>query len=410
MRTWIGVFALLWAVSASAESPDIPFTLGQALARVLEQNPQLQAADFDTRAAVARIRQQGLDTPWQVGLQMENLAGSGVGKDLETTLTLGRVMELGNKAALRGVVAEQQAGLLRHEQDAERLDLLAEAAQRFTDIAYAQARRKLAQQQLETAKQTQFAVKRRLRAGKADKAEIKRAEIGIARAELMLEETGHLLSNGRTQLAVLWGEIEPDFQQVVDNLFHMPDVAEFAALERLINNNPTLARLATQERLVDARLQLARAQRQPDVDVSAGVRRFSASDDTGLMFNVSVPLGSRSRAVSYEDEARALAKREPLLAQNRKLALRATLFGLHQELVHESHRLRILHSRIIPAATQAVDDTSRSYSEGRYSLLELTQAQDALLQARLEALDAAVGFHRNRIQIERLTGAVTVQE
>lgn len=407
MQIWIGFLILLWVVSAAAVSPNTPFTLGQALARVLENNPQLQAVDFDTRAAAARIRQQSLQTAWQVGIQMENLAGSGVGNDLETTLSLGRVMELGNKAALRGDIAQQQAKLLRHEQDAQRLDLLAETAQRFSDIAYAQARRELLQRQLDSAKHTQRAVAQRFRAGKATKAEIKRAEIGIARAELMFEETDHLLRNGRSQLAVLWGEIEPDFQQVVNNLLQIPEeVADFSDLERLLDNNPSIVRFATQERLAGARLQLARARRQPDIDLSVGVRHFSANDDTGLMLNLRAPLGSRSRAASFEDEAQALVKLEPLLAQNRKLALRATLFGLHQELVHERDRLKMLSSRIIPAATAAVDDTSRSYSNGRYSLLELTQSQDQLLQARMELLDAAAGFHRNRIQIERLIGTV----
>lgn len=408
MRLRIGAVALLWATSAwTAPMPaaEQPLTLGQALALVLENNPQLQAADFDTRAAAARIRQQSLGTPWQVGMELENLAGSGEGSDLETTVSLGRVLELGNKSTLRGAVAEQESSLLRHEQDAARLDLLAETAQRFIAIAQAQSRRALAQEQLETANKTQGAVKRRFRAGKASKAELSRAKIGVARAELALDEIDHLLRNGRTRLAQLWGQVRPDFKKVVGTLFTLPSIPDYGSLERLLDNNPAIARLATQERLADVRLQLTRAQRQPDIDLSAGIRHFSANDDTGLLLSVRVPLGSRSRAVGYEYEARALARREPLLAQNRKLALRATLFSLHQELLHDRDRLQMLRSRIIPAATQALDDTNRGYGTGRYSLLELTQAQEVLLQARLEALDAAASFQRNRIQIDRLTGA-----
>lgn len=405
MRFLIGASALFCSASLFAATNDTPLTLGQALARVLENNPQLQAADFDTRAAAARIRQQSQGTPWRVGLAMDNLAGSGQGGDLETTLTLGRVLELGNKSALRGSVAEQQASLLRHAQDAERLDLLAEAAQRYLAIAHVQARRGLADEQLATAQKTQRAVKRRFRAAKATKAELSRAEIAVARAELVLEETDHLLLTSRNRLGVLWGEFKPDFQQVAETLFQLPQVPDYAALEKLIDNNPGVARLATQAHLADARLQLARARREPDIDLSAGIRRFSAGDDTGLLFSLSMPLGSRGRALSHEEEAQALAQREPLLAQNRQLALRATLFGLHQELIHERDRLEMLRTRIIPAAKRALDDSNRGYANGRYSLLELSQAQDALLQARLETLDAAVSYQRNRIQIDRLTGA-----
>ena len=41
---------------------------------------------------------------------------------------------------------------------------------------------------------------------------------------------------------------------------------------------------------------------------------------------------------------------------------------------------------------------------GRYSLVELTQAQETLLQARNEAINAAADHHQNRYQIDRLIG------
>ncbi len=46
----------------------------------------------------------------------------------------------------------------------------------------------------------------------------------------------------------------------------------------------------------------------------------------------------------------------------------------------------------------------KGYRAGRYSLLELIQAQETLLNARQEAIMAAASYHRYRIEIERLTG------
>lgn len=409
MRIWIGACALVWAMSAAATSADgAQLTLGQAIALVLENNPQLQAADFDARAAAERIRQQGQETPWQLGVDVENFGGSGVAsgiQDAETTLSLGRVLELGDKAGLRSEAAALQAGLLRHEQDAERLDLLAETATRFLAIARAQARRELAQQQVDLMQRTLRAVRRRVDIGKAPKAERSRVEIGLARAELSLEETDHLLTVGQRQLAVLWGELEPHIAGVSADLAKLSAEPEFTALEQALARNPALVRLATAERLAATRLRLARARRQPDLDLSAGVRHYNRSDDVGLVLSFRMPLGSSPRSMPYEDEARLLAQREPLLAQDRRLALRTTLYALYQELIHDRDRFETLHKRIIPAAEQALGDYTRGYNAGRYSLLELTQAQETLLQARLEALDAAADHHENRIQIDRLVGA-----
>lgn len=408
MRISIGAVALLYVLSTAIAVADVQLSLGQTIARVLENNPQLQAADFDARAAAARIDQQSAETPWQVGVDVENVAGRGVAKgvdDAETTLSLGRVLEFGGKAGLRGEVARLQAGLLRHEQDAERLDLLAEAASRFTALARVQAQRELAERQVELMRSTLRDVQRRVDVGKAPAAERSRVEIGLARAELALDESVHLLAVGRRQLAVLWGELEPDFTGVRADLMTLAQESSLDVLEQALDRNPALARLATAERLADARLRLAEARRQPDWEVNAGVRHFNRSDDVGLLFSVRVPLGSAGRAAPYQEEARLLAEREPLLARDRRLALRATLFELYQELRHDRDRFETLRDRIIPAAKQAHADYSRGYNAGRYSLLELTQARETLLQAQLEAIDAAADHHDNSIQIDRLLGA-----
>lgn len=415
MCFWGRALALFWMLSGPvvfAAAPEASITLSQALARVLESNPQLQAADFDTRAAAARIRQQSQSTPYTVGVELENFAGSGDisgVRGLETTLSLGRVLELGGKAQQRGRVAQLEAGLLRHDQDAQRLDLLAETARRFLALARVQAERELAQRRVALLERTVQAVGQRHRLGKTPAAELARARIDLARAELALEETDHLLGNGRRQLAVMWGTFEPDFAQVRADVFRLDADPDFAVLEGVIDNNPAIARLATSERLGEARLLLARTRARPDMDLSAGVRHFNGTDDAGLVLSLRMPLGSAGRSSAYASESGALAQREPLLAQDQRLALRATLYGLHQELLHARDRYDAYRNRIVPAAEQAVGDYSEGYAAGRYSLLELSAAQSTLLEARSEMLSAAIEHHAARIEIDRLVGAGAVK-
>ena len=409
MRLWFGICSLFWILSvpAVAATPNASLTLGQAIALVLDNNPQLQAADFDARAAAARVRQQAQPSPYELRVETENFAGSGAVsgvRGLETTLGLGRLLELGDKPRRRGEVAAFEAGLLRHDQDAQRLDLLAETARRFLTRARVQGERELARQRVALAQRTLEAVDRLYRVGKAPQAERSRAQIELARAELMLEETVHLLDTGRRRLAVMWGAFEPDFAQVQADIYRLDAEPDFVALERSIERNPAIVRLATVERLSAARLLLARTRSRPDLDLSAGVRHLNESDDLGLVFALRMPLGSAGRSGAYISEAEALAAREPLLAEDRRLALRATLYGLHQELLHARDRFVAYQHRIIPASEQALDDYSRGYGAGRYSLLELGTAQDALLEGRIEALSAAADHHAVRIEIDRLIG------
>jgi cobalt-zinc-cadmium efflux system outer membrane protein len=408
-HAWIFLLILVplqdsaWAAGAASS-----ITLGEAIARVLESNPQLQAAGLDTRAAGERIRQQAQATPYELGVELENLAGTGAIKGvdgLETTLSLGRVLELGGKARAREEVAQLEAGLLRHEQDARRLDLLAETAQHYLALARVQVQRELAEQRLDLIRRTRQAVEKRYQIGKAPAAERSKARIELARAELALEETGHLLVNGRRDLSVMWGEFEPDFERVQADIFGLDAEPDFASLDVRVANNPAVARLATSQRLSRARLLLARTRARADLDLRAGVRHLNASDDVGMVLSLRMPLGSTDRASPHVSEAEMLIESEQLLARQQQLALRSTLAALHQELLHARDRFKAYRDRIIPAAEQALQDYSQGYAVGRYSLLELTAAQETLLEARMESLSSAVDHHSARIEIDRLIGA-----
>ncbi len=410
MRLWMRMSVFILVIStdfAFATAVGSPLTLGEAIARVLENNPHLQAADFDAQAAAERIRQQGQARPYELGVELENLAGTGEASGvsgLETTLSLGRVLEIGDKARWRGEVAELEAGVLRHEQDARRLELLAETAQRFLTLARVQAERKLAQERVDLMRRTLQSVERRHRVGKAPAAERSKVRIELARAELALEETGHLLINGRRELSVMWGEFQPDFERTQADIFHLDAEPDFASLDQRIENNPAVARLATQQRLSKARLSLAKTRVRSDLDLRAGVRHLNAPNDVGLVLSLRMPLGSAGRASPYVSEAEALAGREQLLAQDQHLVLRSTLAGLHQELLHARDRFEVYEDDIIPAAEKALQDYRQGYVVGRYSLLELTAAQETLLEARLEYLSSAADHHSARIEIDRLIG------
>ncbi|MCU7845194.1 MAG: TolC family protein [Candidatus Thiodiazotropha sp. (ex Monitilora ramsayi)] len=410
MRFHMGIITLLWAACLTA-APQTEIkqslNLAQAIAAVLENNPQLQTANFDTQAAAARIRQQMQSPPMKLAVDVENLGGTGNNsgiRQLETTFSLTRMLELGDKPMLRGGIARSEAALLSNEQDAIRLDLLSETAKRFLDVANTQEQRNLARERISLRQKTLKVVQQRFRLGKAAAAELNGARINLVRAELALEGTDHQLASTRRALAVLWGELTPGFQTVTGNVFALAPTPDIATLDQLLEQNPSLVRFATQRRLAETRLRLAESARLPDIEFSGGLKHFNASDDVGLLFSVSIPLGSDKRALPRVNEASALAEKEPLLAKDKRLALRSTLFGLHQELVHASHIVETLKTRVLPEAKAALEDYTLGYTAGRYSLLELVQAQDTLLQARLEVLNAAADYQRNRLEIDRLTG------
>jgi cobalt-zinc-cadmium efflux system outer membrane protein len=118
-----------------------------------------------------------------------------------------------------------------------------------------------------------------------------------------------------------------------------------------------------------------------------------------------IPLGNSSRASSQVEEAEAQRLHKPYLHKAKHLALHATLFEVYQEIMHAVNAVKVLQETIIPQATRALRDYEKGYAAGRYSFLELTEAQRTLIDSKLEAVMAAADFHRYHIEIDRLTGA-----
>jgi cobalt-zinc-cadmium efflux system outer membrane protein len=141
-----------------------------------------------------------------------------------------------------------------------------------------------------------------------------------------------------------------------------------------------------------------------NIDLSGGVRYLNITDDTALVVSASIPLGSRSRAAPGIESSRLLSDLHPLLYKQRQLELHASLYEIYQELSHASTASRTLREQIVPEAELALRDYEKGYRSGRYSLLELSDAQKTLLDARLETVMTAADFHNYRIEIERLTG------
>lgn len=410
MKSWIYTVLVLLSTAVVAEPNKQAgsLTLDQAMQRVMLHSPILKTFDYGQQIADTKITQASQSLPYTVKLELADLAGSGAYQDtesLQSTLSFMRVLERGDKRELRTELFQHEASMLRTEQDAQRLDLLAEATRRFLHVVIDQERLVFVKDKRALVKRTANTVEQRIKAGKSPVVERRRLAIAIARAEIEVEHAEHELATSRLKLAAMWGSSSPGFSTAQAALFELPDIASYTQLEQLLANNPDLVRFATAKRLAETRVQLARSKGRGDIEITAGLRHFSQSDDNAFLLSASIPLGQGSRAEPLIKETQLLAQQQELDFEQRRLELQVNLFEVYQELLHAQTAIETLRLRILPEAELALRDYEKGYQTGRYSLIEFTEAQRTLLDARLEAIMAAEKYHRYRIEIERLTGA-----
>ncbi len=409
---------MLWMVLATTAAwpqeapPDSPtLTLLEAAELTLERNPRLRSATFGREAAVANLDQAALKPQWSIDLQVEDFAGTGAvsGFDAaETTLRLSRIFQSSDIRTGRMSVASALESQVQNDLEVERLDLMTLLARRFLVVVRQQELFDLAEHSVEVWEHaTQLALTRE-RAGAAPAVERLRTEIRVANAGLHLEDAEHELQAARVLLAATWGDSSPNFSTADATLCNLAELAPFEIVATKLDSNPDLLRYASERRLQEAHAQLATSQQRPGWTLTAGVRRFELLDDHALVFGVSVPLGSSSRAAPALRRANALSQKSEFEEQNARLDIRATLYELYQELLHTRTEVELFDKEILPRADTILNDIEDGYRVGRFSHLELVNAQAELLAARTARLDACNNHHLYLIDIERLTGGGSI--
>ncbi len=406
---------LLVAVSTAAvaqtRAPDAgaqPITLRGAIAEAIARNPSLLGFAHRLRAQEARIQTAALPPPVELRAELENFAGTGSasGVDLaEATFSLSRVIEMGNKRALRTGAAEAQRDDLDIERQAAQLDVVAEVTRRFVHVASDQEQLALTQRAAQLAQSSLEAVQNRVTAGRAPDAELNRARVALARAHIEQEHAEHELLSSRRKLAAMWGSTEPSFSAVAGDLYQYPALPEFAALVAGVDRNPDFLRFASEARIRDAEVRLAQARSRSDIAVSAGVRRLEATDDQALVVGVSIPLFARARARGAIEEAQALRLLSDSEQAARRVQVNAQLFEIYQEIRHAITEATMLRDTVLPEVEAALKNTELAFERGRYSYLEWTDAQRELIAAQRDRIEASANAHLLFAEIERLTSA-----
>lgn len=399
-------------VAPMAQAAD-SLSLSEALSRALRDSPELRIYPYQRRAAEADKLQASLHPNPEAGVVLENFAGTGEvrgSRSLETTLTLSQLIELGRKRDRRVDTADAALGGIAADYDVSRIDVLSETTRRFIDVAEAQAEVDLSQQAIDLAEQTGEAVERRIRAGAASSAERNRARIALLRARLDAQRAQGELDAKRVSLAATWGQGAPDFAAVSGDLYAIPPLADFATFAGRVESSPDLAKFAAERRLREAELKLAQAEAIPDLTVGAGVRRLSSGAevggsgaDYGLVASLNLPLPVFNRnqgkiAAALERLGQTEAERDAAL-----LRTRAVLYGLYQAAAHARRQAEALRGEALGQAEQALTLTQRGFANGRFSFLELADAQRQVLELHSQAISASADAQRIDAEIERLT-------
>ncbi len=403
-RSWpVWVFLILLGLPAAVFADAAPktLTLAEAMRRTLDHNPELQVFAWRQHGLRGEIGTANQGAGYQLDLDVENIGQHP--DELETTLAISSVIELGNKRGARTAVAESRLTLSQSERQAAALDLLGSVAQRFITVLALQEKLKVLEEATELAQSSQNLLRVRLERGAVAESEVLRAEAALVQTQLRHQTVAAQLASSKVALAALWGGREVEFVDVEGTLFGFAKVTEFEDLYKRAAAGPAIQVFGDEARLRQAEFNLALVRSTTDIQWRAGIRQFGGTGDTALVVGFSVPLFPAAR--NRGDVQSAKAERQ--LVDHRRdaalLSLRATLFDAWQSHQQGVKTVAQLRERVLPVLARALEQTRQAYESGRYSYVEWAGIQQEFLEAKMALVDAATTALLQQALIEQLT-------
>lgn len=382
--------------------------LQDAIERTLKNNPNLYQYRLRQKTLAAERETSLLPPELEFGLEVENIAGTGEFssfRSAETTLSLSSVIELGEKVSARTAVVEAKSNRLMFEQQAATLEVLGELTAAFIRTLASQELITLATEAESLASEMLEIVEQRAAKGAAPEVEVMRARAAVAQATIRLKSIRGRFERNKLSLSNYWGSITPSFARLDGSLTSFEPSDEFTTLFERASQSPSIAVFTEEENLQNAKIKLAQAQSRVDVGWQLGVRRLEETDDTALTASVSIPLFRRDRNRSVVTAAMVERDKLDYRREDTLLRLHNSLYTAFSQRQENLAIVEIYSNVVLPALQQSLGLTTAAYKSGRYRYQDWYLAQEELLDAKKQRIEAAAAAQLNQALIEQFTAA-----
>jgi outer membrane protein, heavy metal efflux system len=398
VQSTIGFLWLLAATAGFAQQPALD--LRGALSAAEAGNLELRAARQQRALAIS-----GLITARQLP---NPVIGFTAARDTpHEGLSLDIPVELGGKRSKRIAVAKE-------EQKSTEIDIAVLSRQvraRTRDAFYRalSAREETAQAKtaLDLSTRTRDLAQQRFEAGDVAQLEVLQAEVELARSSADYETTAQAQRGADVALAALLNRGLEGSLSLQGQLLDIPPVPTLQAVtDQATQTSGDLLKTAQDLKTEERRLELAKAQRVPNVDLSGG-SDFNSPPDFRVGgkggISVTVPLFNRGQGEIALSTARLELLRLTLASQ--RINVSAQVMAAYFDYAAKAHQVQQYRDRVLPESIRLEHMAEDSYQSGKTNLLTLLDAQRRLNDVQKAYLDSLFAAQSSFAALEENVGA-----
>ena len=369
------LFLLAVATAAHATPPTNRLenlTLEQAIALAEGLHPGLAEARALVEAAEGRARQVGTfpNPEAIVGAQQIPFSGNAP-NEKEYLAGVGQSIPLSRRLS-----KARQAELLDREVRARGLEVKRRDIRKRVHSLFATAlyQEKAYQGQTEiqvNARKAVATTQARVEAGDALREDLARVEMELARAKVELQRAESLREQALVTLASAMGDAALSVKSLAGTLEATFEIPTLETLAANLSAQPESAQAEADIRSRNARVDVAKAERIPDVKVELLYHRLESSRENTLDVGLSIPLPLFNRNQGRLREARAEVSAAEARSRMTQNELTTRLRESYLQLAAALANSRSLKAEILPRADTVLKSAEARYAAGDTSLGDL---------------------------------------
>jgi cobalt-zinc-cadmium efflux system outer membrane protein len=403
--TW--ALLLISPMSIGETLSNTTLTVKMAISRALEISPRLQASSATVSAAQAEQTQSALRPNPELLIEAENFAGSGDYQhfdQIQMTYQLSQLVEMGDKRQHRINAAQKMVELNQYAYTAERLDLIRDVRIAYANAVGADEQLLLKAEQKKLAAELFEEVTQLVNAAREPLLQKSKAEISVATTTFAYQKAQREKLHSLHLLSSFWNAHEDNFALDNREYFLLTPPLTEDQVEAQLLHNPTLQQAQANQVWHQALYELEKSQARQDPRISVGIRDLQGENEQALVAGIALPLPLFNR-----NQGNIKRTQQQLLSaesqhQSQIIELRNQLFEAHENMINAYHQAHSLKNTILPAANKTFTLARQGYRAGKFSYLEVLDAQRTLFDTKQQYIDALNEYHHAYAQVERLTG------
>ncbi|OLL32110.1 RND transporter [Burkholderia sp. SRS-W-2-2016] len=387
--------------SPDASTPSA-LSLEDVLGLAAQANPSLRGARADADASAGVLLQAGARPNPGLSFLQEGFGGM----ERTSTALVNQTIELGGKRGARLDVAAYGREAALAALDGRGAALRAQVIAAFYGLLAAQRQLEVAEDSARIAARSADMAEKRARAGKVSPVEATKARVASAGAQIERDNASTRVLTALERLQNVAGSDALRGHPVVGDLENVPSAEPLSALVSRLDDSPNARAAKAQMLRANAAISVERAKRIPDITVSAGMKRVVTGGvpDNQAVVGISIPLPlfDSNKGAILEAAHKAESASAAMDAERASLRMELTqTYATFETSALEAKRLR---TDVLPAARDALNAMSRGYELGKFSFLDVLDAQRTLFEQQSRYVQSLASVHVAYAELYRLVG------